>query len=135
MSRAMIAQNLGMSVPTLYRRVEVDEKLRAALGDGDSQDLQLCVDTLREKALAGSAQHMDRYLQLRHGIYIGGSKPNGFDRRDGPVIVVVPFETGQDKWNDNVLIDNELNDGQLLEHDGDGEQAELYNNDIQHDMY
>lgn len=113
-SRAMIAGALGMHEATLYRRQDKDARLSEALTSGDSEDIQLCVNVLRERALAGSAQHMDRYLQLRHGLYIGGAKPQGFERRDGPTIVVVPFQTGQVAWDGEVgevegqVFDNEL---------------------------
>ena len=114
LSRAMIAQALGMHETTLYRRMEKDARLEAALKIGDSEDLQLCVNVLRERALAGSAQHMDRYLQLRHGVYIGGARPHGFERRDGPTIVVVPFQTGQQAW----------------EHIAEAEQGDTYESEV-----
>lgn len=102
LSRAMIARALGFSEVTLYRRAEKDEKLKAALAAGDADDLQLCVNVLREKALAGSHLHMDRYLQLRHGVYIGGAKPNGFEKKDTQIVVVMPFETGQAGWQEQI---------------------------------
>jgi len=131
LSRLMIAQALGMSEATLYRRLENDARLKECLAIGDQEDVQLCVNVLREKALQGSAQHMDRYLQLRHGIYIGGAKPQGFERREGPLIVVVPFQTGQDKWE----LDNTLSieqDGETI--DGEFDTELVHNHLIEQNM-
>ena len=114
LSRGMIAQALGMHESTLYRRMEKDARLEAALKAGDDEDMQLCVNVLRERAMQGSAQHMDRYLQLRHGVYIGGARPNGFERREGPTIVVVPFQTGQAAW----------------EHIAESEQGDTFENEL-----
>lgn len=119
LSRIMIAQALGMSEPTLYRKIDSDDRLRQALAEGDSEDLQLCVNVLREKALGGSAMHMDRYLQLRHSLYVGNARPNGYEPKSAPTIVVVPFETGQARWESNErAISGEViqNDAHMIEH-------------------
>jgi hypothetical protein len=122
LNRGMIAQALGMSQATLYRRADTDAKLRAALEAGDADDLQLCVSVLREKALAGSHLHMDRYLQLRHGVYIGGAKPNGFEKKDTQIVVVMPFETGQAGWQEQIegefnhIIEQENGQSLIQEH-------------------
>jgi hypothetical protein len=99
LSRVMIAKALGVNEVTLYRRMDKDARLKEALTLGDSEDIQTCVSVLRERALNGSAQHMDRYLQLRHGLYIGGARPAGFERRANQMIVVIPFETGNEEWS------------------------------------
>lgn len=129
LSRGMIAQALGMSEATLYRRIETDAKLKEVLTLGDTEDLQLCVSVLREKALNGSAMHMDRYLQLRHSLYVGNARPNGFEPKAGPTIVVIPFETNQAEWQGR----ERIIDGERLAHLDDESQEEIAH-EIEHNL-
>ena len=110
-SREMIAEALGLSRAAFYQRIKTDKTLKLSLSNGDAQDIGECFGVLREKAIAGSYQHMDRYLFMRHGLRSGG---DGVSSTGAVVInVTVPFDTGRNGWEkvvndtlpDTLLID------------------------------
>lgn len=96
-SRAMIAESFNISVTSFHRLVERDGALRAALDRGDAADILEITNVYREKTLAGSYQHGDRYLFLQHAIRSQGeaASPAG-----GVTIhVSLPFSTGREGWS------------------------------------
>ena len=114
-SRDLIAEALGLSRAAFYQRIKTDKTLKLSLANGDAKDLGACMGVLREKALGGSYQHMDRYLFHRYGLRSGGD--SGSNTQGVTITVAMPFETGRKGWAE--VINQGPNDtvGHTIEHD------------------
>lgn len=69
-SRPMVAKALGMSITTLYNRCDVegehyDGRLAEALEKGETEDIQLMANSVRQAGLNGNIQAATKYLAAK----------------------------------------------------------------------
>lgn len=92
-TRESIAKSLGWSVPTFYRYLDKDDRLKEVVDSGKNTDYQVMCNMSREKALAGSFQHFAAYMRLIHGVNITDGTTTG----SNGVSINVHLNLGQDQ--------------------------------------